>query len=66
MKKISHYEVSEYTYDTRQERDNHIADLYEEGWRDEGKIRKLKDNVSIMDAQPEDYEWYARLMKFNQ
>lgn len=66
MKKISHYEITEYTYETREERDNHIYELYKEGWLDEGKVRKLKDGVSLLNAQPEDYEWYSRLMKFNQ
>jgi hypothetical protein len=64
MKKVNHYEVMEYTYENKSEKDNHIADLYLEGWRDSGKIKRMKDGVSIMDATSEDYEYYAHLVRY--
>ena len=66
MKKVRHYEVAEYTYETKEERDMHVATMYIDGQRDEGQRRKLKEGVSIIDATKDDYEWYACLINYHQ
>jgi hypothetical protein len=64
MKKITHYETMEFTYESRDERDNHVAELYLDGWRDSGRLKKLKDGVSIMNATKDDHEWYALFQRY--
>jgi hypothetical protein len=64
MEKVSHYEIVEYTYENRNERDSHVSDLYLDGWIEEGKVKRLKNGVSLLDATENDYEWYARFIRF--
>jgi hypothetical protein len=61
IKKISHIEACEYTYGTKEEREEHIKLMEKKGWReDEGRVRILKPEVSIYDAKEDDHVWYAR------
>jgi hypothetical protein len=61
IKKRSHIEATEYTYDTREERESHIKQMEEAGWQEDGgKIRMLKDGASIYNPTHDDYSWYAR------
>lgn len=65
MKKlINFYEVFEYTYESREERDKHVAERVEKGFIDSGKLRRLKPEVSIYDATENDYEWYSQLTRY--
>ncbi|MBU8716594.1 hypothetical protein [Bacillus subtilis] len=64
MKKLVHYEVMEFTFETEEEREKHVEELALEGWEDIGSRKKLKDGVSILNATKEDHEWYAALKLF--
>lgn len=67
MKIIMHKEVYEYTYNSREEREKHVADMESIGYTVGGKIRKLKDEVSLWDANKseDNYEWYANFEKYH-
>lgn len=60
MKQVNGYEVKEFTYSSRTERDNHVALMKEEGWYESGQVKRLKEGVSLFYANDNDREWYAR------
>lgn len=63
LKLIRHYEVVEFTFESKEEREEYVK-FYENGdWVDSERMKKLKDGVSIMDATENDYEWYAHLTR---
>lgn len=63
MNKITHYEVSEYIYDTREEREKHVELMESQGWYNSGQLKRMKHGVSIMDARNSDYEYYGHFTR---
>lgn len=63
MRNICGYEVKEFIYDTKEERENHIAQMVRDGWEQSGQTRRLKPGVSLMLAKPNDYEWFAQFRR---
>ncbi|KOS61485.1 hypothetical protein FJQ98_16405 [Lysinibacillus agricola] len=65
MKQIMHQEILEFTYNTREERDMHVEAMEAQGWENGGKVRRLKNGVSIWDSDNKDnYEWFADFWKY--
>lgn len=66
MKKISHQENVEYTYESEEERSEHInfMTMPINGWNVGSRSMRIKDGVHIMNATEEDYEWYAEFWRF--
>ena len=66
MKKEMHKEIIVFTYDTKEERDEHVKKMEEDGWEATGQVSRLKPNISIYDAGKENSrEWYAEFHKNN-
>lgn len=58
--KVLDLTILEYTYDTKEERDKHVAEMKSMGYENDGCSRRLKKECSIWDAKYEDsYEWFA-------
>jgi len=64
MKQILHQEILEFVYDSKEERDEHVKLMVSDGWENGSRVKKLKANVSILDAKPNDYEWFADFWKY--
>lgn len=65
MKQVMHQEILEFTYDTRDERDAHEEEMTSQGWKTSGKVKRLKNGVSIWDYDNKDnYEWFADFWKY--
>lgn len=63
MKQTGSYEVKEFTYESKTKRNYHVAEMEQEGWEEDGRTKRLRDGVSIMDANKDDYEWFARFQR---
>lgn len=65
MKRVKHQIIMEYTYETREERDIHVTLMTSQGWESSGKVRRLKDGVSIWHSDDENnHEWFADFWKY--
>jgi len=60
MKQVSGYEVQEFTYHSKAARDYHVTEMEQKGWTQSGQVKRLKEEISLLNATEEDYEWYAR------
>lgn len=63
MKQVNGYEVQEFIYETREERNAHVEIMEQEGWRENGSARRLKEGAHISTATKDDYEWYASFLR---
>lgn len=59
MQLINHYEVKEFHYNSKEERDNHENEMIKNGWNCSGQIRK-----NIGDFINPEYIWYACYCKY--
>jgi len=64
MKQVNGYEVREYVYESREERERHIKTMDSQGWMESGTVKRIKPDVNIMTATENDYEWYAHFQRF--
>lgn len=66
LKLVSHQEIKEFTYESREERDEHVELMRKDGWDDCGRVRRLKVGISIWGAEnnPENYEWFAEFYRY--
>ncbi|MGG1453445.1 hypothetical protein ABE325_21285 [Bacillus licheniformis] len=60
MRQVNGYEVQEFIYHSKTARDYHVAEMEQEGWTQSGQVKRLKEEISLLEATEEDYEWYAR------
>lgn len=60
-----HQETKSFIYESREERDGHVLEMIRDGWEVGSQVKKLKANISILDAKPEDRDWYAIFTKFH-
>lgn len=65
MKQVKNMQILEFTYDTKEERNEHVKLMESQGWINSGTMKRLKPGVSILDATPEDREWFADFTKYN-
>lgn len=65
MKRVKHQEIMEFTYSTKEEREEHVKSMVVNGWEDSGTMSRLKKGKSIYDLHAEENrEWFARFQKF--
>lgn len=65
MKQVMHQEILEFTYDSREERDNHVEEMVTQGWEVGARVKRMKIGVSIWDSHNKDnYEWFADFWKY--
>lgn len=60
MELITKETILKFKYDTREERDKHVAELKKQGFEDSGKIRKTDDSIWCDNPK---YYYYAELFK---
>ncbi|MCY1628328.1 hypothetical protein AAG663_22610 (plasmid) [Bacillus licheniformis] len=60
MRQVNGYEVQEFIYHSKTARDYHVAEMEQKGWTQSGQVKRLNEEISLLDATEEDYEWYAR------
>lgn len=63
LKEVLDCRFREFIYKTREERKIHIKEMVAFGWEEYGSVKKLKPNISIMDAKIEDYVFSAKFIK---
>lgn len=61
MQLINNYEIKEFYYDSKEERDIHEKEMVENGWICSGQIRKTIG--SLMEKNPKSV-WYACYCKY--
>lgn len=59
IKQVLNLSVQEFTYDSEETREEHVAAMEKSGWTAGAKVKRLKSNVSIFNATEDDYEWFA-------
>lgn len=64
MKQVNGYEVQEFVYESREERDTHVEKMEKENWMESGQVRRLKEGVNVSTATKDDYDWYASFQRW--
>lgn len=65
MKNVTHKEILEFTYDSKEERDGHVKEMLLQGWGNSGQHKRMKPDKSVWDSKDEDsYEWFADFWKY--
>jgi hypothetical protein len=65
MKLIVSYQVKEFTYKSKTSRDYHVSEMEEEGWNESGRVKRLKEDVNILTATENEYEWFANFQRYD-
>jgi len=60
---VKHEETIEFIYESREQREIHVKYMESQGWYAGSKIKRLKPEVSLLNATDEDREWYCEFYK---
>lgn len=66
MNKISSQSIEIYTYETEEEREDHVKFMEMHGWVDSGKRKQFTGKLLIDNTKnPDNYTWYAEFYRNN-